>query len=202
MAVPPTSADRKASLRHIFRSARRAQVGSIERADGLLMEAALAGHLMPLLSVAEVVASYAAYGPEMDPAAADDQAAILAFPRVAPDDRMTFHACPRAMLIEGRFGIPAPPEDAPEVTPDLVLVPLLAATLAGDRLGQGKGHYDRALARLRDHGPVVAVGIAWPVQVVADLPCDAWDQRLDWLATPSGLMRCGDASIGDRGASG
>lgn len=196
MAVPPTSAERKGALRHIFRSARREFVASIERPDGEAMERALARRLGGLIAEAEIVATYAAWGPELDPAAADALAPVLAFPRVGDGDDLSFHACPRHHLREGYRGIMEPPADAPPVRPDLVLVPLLAATLGGARLGQGRGHYDRTLAKLRAAGRVVAVGLAWPVQIVADLPVDPWDQSLDWLATPATLIRCGDADIG------
>src|SRR6187455_2692613 len=48
------------------------------------------------------------------------------------------------------------------------------------RLGHGKGHYDRALAHLREAGPVLAIGIGWESQISdAPLPRDEWDVPLD-----------------------
>ena len=91
-----------------------------------------------------------------------------AFPRISGKD-LTFHMSPWADLVPGPLGIPQPPATAPQVTPDLLLVPLLAATLDGVRLGQGGGYYDRTLAALRAKGPVTAVGLAWEVQI-ADVP--------------------------------
>lgn len=201
MAVPPTcrmaEAARKAALRHILRQARRAHLLTLTRAEAEAQQAALAALLAPLLADAAVVASYAAVGAECDPAAADPPGAVIAFPLISPDrTAISFRAAARHTLVPGFGGIPAPPADAPEVSPDVLLVPLLAATPAGDRLGQGAGYYDRALASLRAAGPIVAVGIAWPVQVVADLPIDPWDARLDWLATPAGLLRCDAAAVG------
>ena len=81
-----------------------------------------------------------------------------------------------------------PPPQAREVQPDLVLVPLVAADRFGNRLGQGGGHYDRALPALRAMGARI-VGIGWDMQLV-DTPivADHWDIPLDAFASPAGLM--------------
>ena len=54
-----------------------------------------------------------------------------------------------------------PKRRAPVVEPDLILVPLIAIDGRGTRLGRGKGHYDRALARLKKSGARL-VGVGWP----------------------------------------
>ena len=89
----------------------------------------------------------------------------------------------------GPFGIPQPSATSPLLEPDTVLVPLLAVDLRGNRLGQGSGHYDRALRRLRSSKRVVAVGIAWECQVIDDVPADPWDEPLDFVATPERIVR-------------
>ena len=89
----------------------------------------------------------------------------------------------------GPFNIPQPSAKSPLLDPDTVLVPLLAVDLKGNRLGQGAGHYDRALRRLRRSKPVVAVGIAWECQIVDEVPVDPWDEPLDYVATPDRLVR-------------
>ena len=59
------------------------------------------------------------------------------------------------------------------------------AAVAGNRIGQGQGHYDRALARLRESGAVRTIGIGWDVQVWdSGIPADPWDVPLDAVATP------------------
>jgi 5-formyltetrahydrofolate cyclo-ligase len=69
-------------------------------------------------------------------------------------------------------------------------VPLLAFDAAGWRLGYGGGFYDRTLARLRARKPVVAFGIAFDEQRVDAVPHLDYDERLDWVLTPSGPFRC------------
>lgn len=74
---------------------------------------------------------------------------------------------------------------------DVVLVPGLAFDLKGTRLGRGKGHYDRLLARLPRE--VLRMGIAWDWQVFRGedcLPREEHDAVMDYLCTPTTLMRC------------
>lgn len=87
-------------------------------------------------------------------------------------------------LIAGPFG-PQPGDDAARITPDVVIVPLLAFTAEGDRLGQGGGHYDRWLS---DHA-VPRIGLAWDMQLVDSLPLEPHDRRLDAVVTPTRLFR-------------
>lgn len=86
----------------------------------------------------------------------------------------------------GVWGIAEPKVASPEVEPDVVLVPLLAFDCLGWRLGYGGGYYDRTLAALRGRKNITAVGLAYEGQEVAAVPHLDYDQRLDWVLTPSG----------------
>ena len=66
-------------------------------------------------------------------------------------------------------------------------MPLVAIDGNGTRLGQGKGHYDRVLAKLREHGALL-IGVGWEVQMLDELiPRRPWDVPLDGFASPAGL---------------
>jgi 5-formyltetrahydrofolate cyclo-ligase len=91
------------------------------------------------------------------------------------------------------WGIAEPLEDKPSVDPDVVLVPLLAFDARGYRLGYGGGFYDRTLQRLRKLKPVVAVGLAYDELRVDAVPVESYDERLDWVLTPSGPLHCLDS---------
>ena len=86
-------------------------------------------------------------------------------------------------LIEGTFATSVPPETAAEVTPDVLMVPLLAFDRTGYRLGYGGGFYDRTIAKLRAAGGCLAVGVAYQGQHVDAVPRDRYDQPLDWMVT-------------------
>jgi 5-formyltetrahydrofolate cyclo-ligase len=94
-------------------------------------------------------------------------------------------------LEEMTWGIREPRPSAPQVEPDVLLSPLLAFDRAGYRLGYGGGFYDRTLSRLRSMKPVVAIGLAMDEQMVDAVPHADYDERLDWVLTPSGPLRCG-----------
>jgi 5-formyltetrahydrofolate cyclo-ligase len=88
-----------------------------------------------------------------------------------------------APLDRGQWGIREPKPDAPEVEPDILLVPLLAFDREGFRLGYGAGYYDMTIHRLRALKPVIAVGIAFAAQEVPKIPTTPRDERLDLVLT-------------------
>jgi len=95
---------------------------------------------------------------------------------------------PGAALVRGPFGAMIP-EAGDDMVPQVLIVPLMAWDRRGFRLGYGGGFYDRTLSALRAHGPVTAVGYAYAGQRACDLPVDPHDQRLDLIATETGVHR-------------
>lgn len=181
--------DPKIDLRRRFRAARSGFVADLSKQARAGLETALAGHAAPITRNARFPASYAATGAEIDPFEIEKTLPPHGFPRVSGDE-LFFHLSAWKDLAPGFGNIPEPPATAPLITPDLVLVPLIAATTDGQRLGQGGGFYDRALKQLRAEGRVVALGLAWDVQIADTLPVEAWDEQLDYIATPSRLVDC------------
>jgi 5-formyltetrahydrofolate cyclo-ligase len=88
-----------------------------------------------------------------------------------------------APLKGGGWGISEPPDDAPEVYPDILLVPLLSFDRAGNRIGYGAGYYDMTIVALRARKPVTAIGVAFAAQEVAEVPTTSRDARLDLVLT-------------------
>jgi 5-formyltetrahydrofolate cyclo-ligase len=106
--------------------------------------------------------------------------APLAFRRWRPDEA----------LVKVSFGLEEPAADAPVVVPELLFVPLLAFDRRGFRLGYGAGYYDRTLARLRASRRVTAVGLAFAVQEMPDIPHEDHDQKLDYVLTDRDWIAC------------
>jgi 5-formyltetrahydrofolate cyclo-ligase len=88
------------------------------------------------------------------------------------------------------WGIAEPQPDKPLREPDIVIAPLLAFDASGWRLGYGGGYYDRTLRALRARKPIIAVGVAYDQQAVDAVPHLDYDERLDWVLTPSSALRC------------
>jgi 5-formyltetrahydrofolate cyclo-ligase len=91
-------------------------------------------------------------------------------------------------LASGVWGIREPGSDAPEVFPDILIVPLLAFDRRGHRIGYGAGYFDMTIAALRARKPVVAAGIAFAAQEIAEVPITPRDARLDLVLTERGLI--------------
>jgi 5-formyltetrahydrofolate cyclo-ligase len=89
---------------------------------------------------------------------------------------------PGATLLSGRFGTSHP--DGPVVTPDILLMPLLAFDRHGNRLGYGGGFYDRTLAGLPG---AMRIGCAFAAQEMALVPTGAFDQKLHAIVTEEGV---------------
>lgn len=192
MVVPshsPTPAD-KVALRRLARERRSAFVEGLGREEREAIEAKLAEVLAPLLANSRVVGGYCPLPVEISPLPALESAAargaIVAYPAFA-DHQATFRFLAGEPSEAGPWACFQPRLDAPEVFPDLVLVPLVTIDRKGTRLGQGKGHYDRILPRLKEHGALL-IGVGWEVQVVdAVIPAEPWDVPLDGFASPGGL---------------
>jgi len=69
---------------------------------------------------------------------------------------------------------------------DLVLAPALAVDRLGNRLGWGKGHYDRVLATVE---PEQVVAVVYDDEVLDRVPVEEHDRRVGAVLTPSGLRR-------------
>lgn len=192
MVVPslsPASAA-KVALRRQARERRRLLVEGLRGEQRDVLEQALATNLAPLLSNSRITGGYCPLPSEISPLSAMNAAAdggtMLAFPAFA-DHQSPFRFLAGDPVEAGPWACFQPPLDSPEVFPDLVLVPLVAVDSKGTRLGQGKGHYDRVLARLRERGGLL-IGVGWPVQKVDQLiPAEPWDVPLDGYASPDGL---------------
>ena len=188
MSTPDTdSSAAKAAARSQARARRR----STERPDpDALAEVALA--LVEEFPGPRRVTCYASYGTEPDTGTMRRRLADAGYevllPRVDGDDLQWVVDGPDTAV--STMGITEPVGDAVALLPvRALLVPALAVTPEGDRLGKGGGYYDRALAGLAEARPPV-IAIAGDSDVVDALPTDAHDQRVQMIVTPTGVIRC------------
>ena len=86
-------------------------------------------------------------------------------------------------LASGQWGIREPVPEAPEVAPDVLIVPLAAFDRGGHRIGYGAGYYDMTINALRAKKKVTAIGIAFAAQEVPQVPAIQRDARLDLVLT-------------------
>jgi 5-formyltetrahydrofolate cyclo-ligase len=172
--------------------ARKAAFARRKAARSAAADAAAASHLTELLLPykGKAIAGYMPIRTEIDPRPA--MAALSAFgPVGAPvieGEGMPLRFkqwTPDAALEDGPFGAKVPVHGR-WITPEIVILPLVAFTKEGARLGYGGGFYDRTLELLRAKGPVLAVGYAYSAQEAARLPVEPTDQPLDAIVTEKG----------------
>jgi 5-formyltetrahydrofolate cyclo-ligase len=185
----------KAALRRLI-LARRDRLSAEGR---LAAGAAITRHLLDLSTfrAAKVVLAYLSFGSEYDTGGFVDtlltQGKRLVLPRVDRANRclQLFQVTdPKAHTAAGTWGIrePVPERSLPARREEasFVLVPGVAFTAFGDRLGYGGGFYDRLLADWPDRPPLFAA--AFTLQVVEVLPMGPSDVRLDAVVTEEGLL--------------
>ncbi|MFP7571199.1 5-formyltetrahydrofolate cyclo-ligase [Marivita sp. S2033] len=176
-----TLQDRKAAARKAAFARRKAAHLARPSGASAHLSAVLAGYrgvplagYMPIRTEIDplpAMAEAAAYGPVGVPVIrAPGQA--LVFSRWEPDGEM----------VAGSFGATVPTHER-LMTPEIVIVPLVAFSRTGGRLGYGGGFYDRTLERLRAERPMLAIGFAYAAQEDRDLPLETTDQKLDLIVT-------------------
>lgn len=117
---------------------------------------------------------------------------ILGLPKILDKDGlMKFYKLSGSQkTIAGTWDIQEPDSDAEKIDDNLikssktlVLVPGMAFTKGGKRLGRGKGFYDRELARLKDLGgtKITFAGVCLPHQLIEELPTDSNDVLMDFV---------------------
>ena len=118
----------------------------------------------------------------------------IVLPAVVDPTTLVFRRfAPGAPLAASGFGTLAPEPDQPVLDPALVILPRSRVrSLRVRELGHGKGHYDRALARLAVRGvrPKL-IGVAFAAQEVAAIPSEPHDVRLDWIVTENETLAIG-----------
>jgi 5-formyltetrahydrofolate cyclo-ligase len=144
----------------------------------------------PLFRRAHVVMAYLAFRSEisLQPLIDTHPDKTWLLPRTLHGGRLEPHVYQPDRLVRHPCGMLEPAEDSlqlPMEEIELVLTPGVGFDAQGGRLGFGGGYYDRLLSQLT----AVRVGVAHTVSVIAKVPSDDHDCRMDWLVQPAGLKQ-------------
>ncbi|HFB64023.1 MAG TPA: 5-formyltetrahydrofolate cyclo-ligase [Aeromonadales bacterium] len=193
-----TIASQKKRIRENLRCQRRALSSNQQERHAL----ACCNYAQPLLKQthARHVALYIANDGELDPGklikSCWDDGYRVYLPLIdqnQPRQLLFARYLPEARLKPNQFGIPEPdPETTTIVTVnelDVIFMPLVAYTEAGERLGMGGGYYDNTLRQQNNHRAEL-IGLAHSIQKQPTLPVEPWDIRLDGIVTEKGFNRC------------
>lgn len=172
----------------------RARLSKDERSERSRLVAARAA-AVPELMAARIVALYAPLNTEVDPGEIARQlvaaGARVAWPKVPASGRvLEFASCEYTALVRGPLGALEPPPGARPVELhqlEAVLMPGVAFSVDGLRLGRGGGYYDATLKQVPP--TALRVGLGFDVQIVPSLPREPHDVPLDLVVTEARTLR-------------
>jgi 5-formyltetrahydrofolate cyclo-ligase len=185
-----SASDSKSDLRRKIRAA----LGNVSPAVRLAESLDLCARLEPQLQSAHTILFYAPLPDELDvwplleKLLAKKICALPAF-----DAATQIYSARRVMNLEteiftGKFGVSEPLASCEEIPLnrfDLVLAPGVAFDLSGNRLGRGRGFYDRILSAAGG----VKCGVAYDFQLLEKIPTEAHDAPVDFIFTPARCVR-------------
>lgn len=181
--------DEKSGIRKKYKALR----GQMDSRRVSVLSGEISKHIMEsgIFQSAEYMYAYYPLGNEADVRpvveAALEMGKHVAFPKVSGEVMDFFEIRDFSRLHPGAFGIMEPEGDCPVYwCHALVLTPGIAFDKNGNRMGYGKGYYDRYLA---EYPECVTVGVAYGLQLTPRLPAEETDVPLDYIATESGVWK-------------
>jgi 5-formyltetrahydrofolate cyclo-ligase len=113
----------------------------------------------------------------------------VGFPVIKKDYKIDFkYWIPNEPLYVNKYGILEPNRQNITFKPDIILVPLVAFDRNLNRIGYGKGYYDRALKQLSFNKKILTIGMAFSFQEASIVPTNQYDYNLDCILTNRNLI--------------
>jgi len=110
-------------------------------------------------------------------------------PKLLPDGTMKFVKWRFFDPLKvNNFGFLEPKINGKSVVPDMMIVPLLAFDKFHNRLGYGKGYYDKFLSQYISKKNMLTIGLAFSFQQYKKLPTSKFDVKLDYILTEKGIF--------------
>ena len=91
-------------------------------------------------------------------------------------------------ITKNEYGI-IEPNKISQIIPDIIFVPMVGFDKTLNRLGYGKGYYDRTISKLRKLKNIFVIGLAYDNQMVQNLPAENHDQKMDIILTEKKIYR-------------
>ena len=114
----------------------------------------------------------------------------ITLPVIKSSNKMSFKSWVfKEPLYVNQFGILEPKNSIKEIIPDLIMVPLVAFDNRLNRIGYGKGYYDRSLRKIsKIKKNAISLGIAYSFQKCKKIPINSHDFKLDYIFTEKGII--------------
>ena len=115
----------------------------------------------------------------------------IVLPIIHSHNKMSFNLWGfKEPLNVSKFGTLEPEKTSKEIIPDLIMVPLVAFDKKLNRIGYGKGYYDRSLQKInKKKKKTISLGIAYSFQKSLSIPVNKYDFKLDYILTEQGIIK-------------
>ena len=115
----------------------------------------------------------------------------ITLPVIKSSNKMSFQSWVfKEPLYVNQFGILEPKNSKRKIIPDLIMVPLVAFDNCLNRIGYGKGYYDRSLRKIsKIKKNAISLGIAYSFQKCKKIPVNNHDFKLDYIFTEKGIIK-------------
>ena len=184
--------------KHSLRVAALAQRSLLPQSESLARSRLVQARVLqfPPYLLCRSVALYSPIQNEVETGEIRDHALVTGrnvfFPRLSPKDSLELIQIEAATEFSlGRFGILEPTGEKRMAVRDqkelMVFVPGVAFDLHGNRLGRGKGWYDRVIKELDG---AILVALAYDFQIVDEVPAEEWDQKVHYVITERSIVDC------------
>lgn len=185
--------------KHSLRAAALAQRSLLSRSESLARSRLIQARVLqfPPYLLRRSVVLYNPIQNEVETREIRDHALVTGknvfFPRFGPEGSLELIKIGSATEFSpGRFGILEPTGEGRLAGRDreelVVFVPGVAFDLRGNRLGWGKGWYDRLIKKELGEATLVALG--YDFQIVDEVPSEEWDQRIHYVITERSIVDC------------
>ena len=91
-------------------------------------------------------------------------------------------------ITKNEYGI-IEPNKISQIIPDIIFVPMVGFDKTLNRLGYGKGYYDRTISKLRKLKKIFVIGLAYDNQMVRNIPAENHDEKMDIILTDKKIYR-------------
>lgn len=143
---------------------------------------------LPLINQHQTFMVYKSFKGEVDTNAIIDRLIsmqkVVLFPAII-DNFMLAVKPTSNVFVKDKYGIETPLSYTNKDTPNVVITPIVACDVNKNRVGFGKGYYDKFFAST----PCLKIGICYDFQIVNNLPVNEWDVPLDIIITEKRIIK-------------
>lgn len=134
----------------------------------------------------KIIGGYYAVNNEVDLFSFIEIIRHIAYPKIDKNNMYFVQCDENKLMVKNRYGFLEPIEES-EIIPHILLVPALAVSLEGDRIGYGKGYYDRYLDKYSSYN-IFTIAIVFDWQIFPYIESELHDKKIDIILSEKRII--------------